>query len=163
MRHAHTISRLVQLSKSPPEHELYDVNAILKSPFHLCLSVPERNFPILPREAYPWAENRRMMCRSTGCASPRTTIVHSSSYAPSGNRWTGAGNAQEALLEMPKNKEWILLIPESEDGACVCVDLMLSPSSRCCSCSESWDALDEDLSDGEWSCPITSSYSGWGQ
>ena len=39
--------------------------------------------------------------------------------------------------DMSKNKDGVLLIPGSEAGACVCVELVPSPSSRCCSCSES--------------------------
>ena len=101
------------------QHELYDVNAIFESPFHLCPFVPECNFRILPQEVYPWAENRPTMCRPTRVASSRTSSAHSDGYAPSENRWTGAGKAREARLEMFKNKVWILLIPESEAGACV--------------------------------------------
>ena len=106
-------------TRSVLQLELYDVNAIFESPFHLCPFVPERNFRILPQEVYPWAENRPTMCRPTRVASSRTSSAHSDSYAPSENRWTGTGKAREARLEMFKNKVWILLIPESEAGACV--------------------------------------------
>ena len=63
----------------------------------------------------------------------------------------GAGSASGDLSE---NEDGILLIPEGEAGVCVRVQNW-SHRRRAVAArgSEGWDALDEELSDGEWELP----------
>ena len=95
------------------------MNAIFESPFHLRPPVPVRNFRMSPQDAYPSAENKRSMYWPTACAPPRTSSALRQLRTKLEQVVRDREGAECASGDMSKNKDRILWIPESKDGACV--------------------------------------------
>ena len=118
--------------------------------------MPERNFLISPPGSPPvgWEQTHEEPPNEVPLAEDLQRALEqlrARREQEDRDREEGAGGASG---DMSENEDGILLIPEGEAGVCVRVQNWCHRRRVVVARgSEGWDALDEELSDGEWELP----------
>ena len=117
--------------------------------------MPERNFLIPPAGGPPvgWEQTHEEPPNEVPLAEDLQRALEQlrARREPEDRDREGAGGASG---DMSENEDGILLIPEGEAGVCMRVQNWCHRRRVVVARgSEGWDALDEELSDGEWELP----------